>query len=473
MAAGKTANRRLVFISYSSRDREPAERLVAEIESIGIPCWMAPRDIPSGASYGKEIVDALEAAEIFVVLLSTHSNSSIHVANEIERAVNYQKMIVPLRLENVAPSREIELHISARQWVDLFEGPRQRELNMRRFLNVLRDVLRAWIVPDLAPLPKPGPETPLEPPPPSGPNPKLRDTILAAVEKSGTAGPQSIAISLYRAHGEPLIPELCAMLVDESVPSFRRGPLYDVLKICSAQSKARTYSSRVFTTMLECVQKGGSDLVKATEVVGALPIPPEEKWRGLFDLFPAVHLNGGVSLLKTLLQVVPPGHRDELCTALTELLPMPDPKFQIAVIDSLRKLAYKAATPALRDLAEMSLDREVIWSAAECLAAWGDTASAPILRQVLTGCADGFTWRVLAVSLHKLEGPAAARFLVDQFPALTEEIQWEVLRWDDSWDALKAANTRVLRDVLQRLAKGALRDEMKELAALRLARLSS
>lgn len=218
---------------------------------------------------------------------------------------------------------------------------------------------------------------------------------------------------------------------------------------------------------------GGSDLVKATEVVGTLPISPEEKWRGLFDLFPVVHLNGGVSLLKMLLQIVPPGHRDELCMALTELLPVSDPKLQIAVIDSLRKLAYKAATPAIRDLAQMSLDREVIGSTAECLAAWGDTASAPILRQALTGCTDGWTWRVLAVSLHKLEGPAASRFLVDQFPALTEEIQWEVLRWDDSWDALKAANTRVLSDVLQRLAKCALSDEMKKLATLRISGLSS
>jgi HEAT repeat protein len=160
-----------------------------------------------------------------------------------------------------------------------------------------------------------------------------------------------------------------------------------------------------------------------------------------------------------------------LCTALTELLPVPDPKLQTAVIDSLRKLGYKTAIPAIRDVAQMSLDPEVIRSTADCLAAWGDTASAPILRQVLTGCTDGGTWRGLAVSLHKLEGAAASRFLVDQFPALTEQIQWEVLRWDDSWDALKAANTRALGDVLQRLEKRALSDEMRKLATLRLARL--
>jgi len=123
-----------------------------EIEGLGIPCWMAPRDVPFGANFGAAIIDAIEATEVFVVLLSASANGSIHVANEIERAVNYRKAIIPLRLEKVKPSRAIELHISARQWVDLFEGEEKREQNMRRFLDVLRDVLRSWLVPDLPPL---------------------------------------------------------------------------------------------------------------------------------------------------------------------------------------------------------------------------------------------------------------------------------------------------------------------------------
>jgi hypothetical protein len=149
---GLCADRKLIFISYASPDREPAERLVREIEALGMPCWIAPRDVPSGAIYGRAILDAIEGAEVFVVLLSASANKSIHVANEIERATSYRKTIIPLRLENVKPSRDIELHISSRHWVDLYEGPQQREQNMRRFLNVLRDILRAWLVPDLPPL---------------------------------------------------------------------------------------------------------------------------------------------------------------------------------------------------------------------------------------------------------------------------------------------------------------------------------
>ena len=114
---------------------------------------MAPCGVPGGANWGKTILDAIAGGgSLCRSPFYPGANKSIHVANEIERAASYRKTIVPLRIENVMPSREIELHISARHWVDLFEGPQQREQNMRRFLDVLRDVLRSWLVPDLSPL---------------------------------------------------------------------------------------------------------------------------------------------------------------------------------------------------------------------------------------------------------------------------------------------------------------------------------
>jgi hypothetical protein len=39
-------NRKLIFLSCASPDRGTAERLAGEIEATGIPCWMAPRDVP-------------------------------------------------------------------------------------------------------------------------------------------------------------------------------------------------------------------------------------------------------------------------------------------------------------------------------------------------------------------------------------------------------------------------------------------
>jgi tetratricopeptide (TPR) repeat protein len=142
---------RLVFISYASEpDEAAALRFVCELEREGVTCWIACRDVRPGDNYAAAIIAAIKNCRVTVLLMSSASNGSQHVANEIERAVNYRKEIIPVRLERVLPSSAVELHLSTRQWIDLFE-PRQREANMRRLLDDLRDRLRQWLGPGLSP----------------------------------------------------------------------------------------------------------------------------------------------------------------------------------------------------------------------------------------------------------------------------------------------------------------------------------
>ena len=39
-----------VFISYSVKNQKLANELCAYLEQTGVPCWIAPRDIPSAAN---------------------------------------------------------------------------------------------------------------------------------------------------------------------------------------------------------------------------------------------------------------------------------------------------------------------------------------------------------------------------------------------------------------------------------------
>jgi hypothetical protein len=94
---GGRSENKLVFVSYASADQTMATALVEEVERRGIPCWMAPRDVPFGSNYGAAIVEAIECAEVMLALLSANANNSIHVANEIERAVSYRKPVIPVR----------------------------------------------------------------------------------------------------------------------------------------------------------------------------------------------------------------------------------------------------------------------------------------------------------------------------------------------------------------------------------------
>jgi tetratricopeptide (TPR) repeat protein len=127
-----------VFISYSSADKTAADAVCASLENNGISCWIAPRDIVAG-SYAAAIIRAIQASKLMVLILSSHSNKSPQVEREIERAVSRNKVIYPLRIENVLPSEDLELFVSSEQWMDAFEPPLENYLE--KFSNNVKQLL--------------------------------------------------------------------------------------------------------------------------------------------------------------------------------------------------------------------------------------------------------------------------------------------------------------------------------------------
>ena len=58
------------FISHSSKDMTNAMSLVERLESRGVNCWVAPRDIDAGANYSDEIVEGIRTSASLIVLIS-------------------------------------------------------------------------------------------------------------------------------------------------------------------------------------------------------------------------------------------------------------------------------------------------------------------------------------------------------------------------------------------------------------------
>jgi hypothetical protein len=115
-----------VFISYSSNDKPTADAACAALEAADIRCWIAPRDINPGREYGESIIDAIEGAKVFVLIFSANANTSPQISREVERAVSKGLVIVPVRIEDVAPSRNLEYFISSPHWLDAFPPPREK-----------------------------------------------------------------------------------------------------------------------------------------------------------------------------------------------------------------------------------------------------------------------------------------------------------------------------------------------------------
>lgn len=117
-----------VFISYSSKDKPVADAACAKLESNGIRCWIAPRDIRPGADWGTSIVRAISEARLFVLIFSANANISPQIKREVERAVNRGIPIIPVRVEDVTPSDALEYFISTSHWLDAFPPPLDQHL---------------------------------------------------------------------------------------------------------------------------------------------------------------------------------------------------------------------------------------------------------------------------------------------------------------------------------------------------------
>jgi hypothetical protein len=112
-----------IFISHSSKDKTIADAACACLESRGLRCWIAPRDIVAGADWSESIIDGINGAKVMVLILSSHANVSKQVLREIERAAHRGMAVLPFRVEDIPLSKSLEYFLSSAHWLDAWDGP--------------------------------------------------------------------------------------------------------------------------------------------------------------------------------------------------------------------------------------------------------------------------------------------------------------------------------------------------------------
>jgi hypothetical protein len=140
-----------VFISHSSSDKAIADATCAHLESHGIRCWIAPRDIPTGATWSGSIVKAIAGCRVMVLILSAHSNASGQVLREAQLAVSAGVTLMPMSIEEFEPSDDLKYFITSAQRLDAFPEPPDQYL----------EILARTILQELS---LPAPEKPVRPP---------------------------------------------------------------------------------------------------------------------------------------------------------------------------------------------------------------------------------------------------------------------------------------------------------------------
>ena len=111
-----------IFISYSRRDSEFADRLIHELEARGFDAWVDREDIRGGTAWRASISQAMRQCQAVIVVLSPRSAASENVAKELSLADHHKRPIIPISLEPCAIPAALEFQLAGLQIIEFTQA---------------------------------------------------------------------------------------------------------------------------------------------------------------------------------------------------------------------------------------------------------------------------------------------------------------------------------------------------------------
>jgi len=135
------------FISHSSKDKDFAERLNADLQSKGVRCWFAPKDMKIGDKIRPSIDDAIRIHDKLLLVLSEHSVESTWVEKEVETAFEKERkqnktVLFPIRLDDCVMNTDQAWAADIRRTRNIgdFTRWKQHDDYRKAFDRLLRDL---------------------------------------------------------------------------------------------------------------------------------------------------------------------------------------------------------------------------------------------------------------------------------------------------------------------------------------------
>ena len=128
---------KLVFISHSSADKPIADAICHNLESRGIRCWIAPRDITT-TDWAGSIMDGLHRSDVFVVIISHNSIPSPEVTKEVTEATRTCRYLLPFKVDGEVLSDRLRYHLGPCHWLDAVTPPLEKRIEelVHRIMNL-------------------------------------------------------------------------------------------------------------------------------------------------------------------------------------------------------------------------------------------------------------------------------------------------------------------------------------------------
>src|SRR6266508_4932291 len=124
-----------VFISYSRKDSETVDQIVTRLEAENFTVWIDREDIHGGELWREAIVEAVDNAYAFVLMLSPYSVASNNVRKEVDLAEGAGKSLLPLLLAQAQLPARLRYQLAGIQWIEYFRDPDKKFIEL---VNVLQ-----------------------------------------------------------------------------------------------------------------------------------------------------------------------------------------------------------------------------------------------------------------------------------------------------------------------------------------------
>ncbi len=135
------------FISYSNQDQDFAEQLHADLRSAGVQCWFAPEDMKIGAPIRPTLDQSVWEQSKLLLILSEYSIASDWVEQEVETAMEKERVrgelvLFPIRLGETIMAERIgwAAHIKRTRHIGDFSRWRDPSAYQQAFKRLLRDL---------------------------------------------------------------------------------------------------------------------------------------------------------------------------------------------------------------------------------------------------------------------------------------------------------------------------------------------
>lgn len=125
-----------IFISYKRDDEAWVHEFAAALDRAGGTTWYDVRDIAEGDNWDVAIDNAIKHCRVFLVVISPASVASEEVRNEVARAIQLKKPILPVK------HREAEMlrRLLTKEWIDMVGHPPNHPQSIDRVLRFLKSV---------------------------------------------------------------------------------------------------------------------------------------------------------------------------------------------------------------------------------------------------------------------------------------------------------------------------------------------